>query len=355
MKHGAIDFLEKPVDEGALLDAVIRAVARGRAWREARAGREAATRRLATLTPREREVFSQVALGKPNKRIAAELGTTEKTIKVHRGRVMQKLGGELGGGPGPARAAGRIRSPAEPSPGRSRAPPPRLATSGTPRWGEWRGASGGHARRSHSARSRRGGSSSGSSVSLKVPQCMATKRARAEVVERLHRLLGVHVLLAHEPARGRRRRWAAAPRRARGSAGRSPGSPRSRRCRPSGRRARRALDHEAAPERLVGVVEAAAAPVLGGDEGARCTAAHVRASSHQSSSVHGQRAFEAGARAEAGDDRGAHRAERGQVQVVVVVVGHERGVDGRQLLDGEPGAGVAADDAARCAAPARGR
>jgi len=91
MKHGAVDFLEKPVDEGALLDAVIRAVARGRAWREARAAREAASLRLATLTPREREVFSLVALGKPNKRIAAELGTTEKTIKVHRGRVMQKL------------------------------------------------------------------------------------------------------------------------------------------------------------------------------------------------------------------------------------------------------------------------
>jgi FixJ family two-component response regulator len=75
MKEGAID-------------------ARGRAWREARAVREEATSRLATLTPREREVFSLVALGKPNKRIAAELGTTEKTIKVHRGRVMSKLGAE---------------------------------------------------------------------------------------------------------------------------------------------------------------------------------------------------------------------------------------------------------------------
>ena len=92
MKHGAVDFLEKPVEDGPLLDAVIRAVARGRAWRDARAAREAASRRLATLTPREREVFSLVTLGKPNKRIAAELGTTEKTIKVHRGRVMQKLG-----------------------------------------------------------------------------------------------------------------------------------------------------------------------------------------------------------------------------------------------------------------------
>jgi FixJ family two-component response regulator len=94
MKAGAIDFLEKPLEDGPLLDAVIRAVARGRAWREARAVREEASGRLATLTPREREVFSLVALGKPNKRIAAELGTTEKTIKVHRGRVMAKLGAE---------------------------------------------------------------------------------------------------------------------------------------------------------------------------------------------------------------------------------------------------------------------
>lgn len=94
MKAGAIDFLEKPVDDGALLDAVIRAVARGRSWREARAVREEASNLLATLTPREREVFSLVALGKPNKRIAAELGTTEKTIKVHRGRVMAKLGAD---------------------------------------------------------------------------------------------------------------------------------------------------------------------------------------------------------------------------------------------------------------------
>jgi len=94
MKAGAIDFLEKPVEAGPLLDAVIRAVARGQAWREARTVREEATSRLATLTPREREVFALVALGKPNKQIASELGTTEKTIKVHRGRVMSKLGAD---------------------------------------------------------------------------------------------------------------------------------------------------------------------------------------------------------------------------------------------------------------------
>jgi len=94
MKLGAIDFLEKPVDDGTLLEAIIRAVARGRMWREARNATESAARRLASLTRREREVFALVALGNPNKRIAAQLGTTEKTIKVHRGRVMQKLGAD---------------------------------------------------------------------------------------------------------------------------------------------------------------------------------------------------------------------------------------------------------------------
>ncbi|MGZ3479848.1 MAG: response regulator transcription factor [Myxococcaceae bacterium] len=94
MKNGAIDFLQKPVDAGPLLDAIIRALARGRGWREARVNAETAARQLAALTPREREVFSLVALGKPNKRIAAEIGTTEKTVKVHRGRVMHKLGAE---------------------------------------------------------------------------------------------------------------------------------------------------------------------------------------------------------------------------------------------------------------------
>jgi len=91
MKHGAIDFLTKPVDPGPLLDAVIRAVARARAWREAAATRSEAADRLASLTRRELEVFDQVVLGKPNKRIAVELGTSEKTVKVHRGRVMHKL------------------------------------------------------------------------------------------------------------------------------------------------------------------------------------------------------------------------------------------------------------------------
>jgi FixJ family two-component response regulator len=79
------------VEPGPLLDAVIRAVARARAWREAAATRSEAADRLASLTRRELEVFDQVVLGKPNKRIAVELGTSEKTVKVHRGRVMHKL------------------------------------------------------------------------------------------------------------------------------------------------------------------------------------------------------------------------------------------------------------------------
>lgn len=91
MKHGAVDFLVKPVDVGPLLEAVIRAVARGRGWREAAAIRAEAAGRLASLTRRELEVFGQVVQGKPNKRIAVELGTSEKTVKVHRGRVMHKL------------------------------------------------------------------------------------------------------------------------------------------------------------------------------------------------------------------------------------------------------------------------
>ncbi len=91
MRHGAIDFLLKPVDEGPLLEAVIRAIARSRSWREAAARRAEAVDLLASLTRREREVLGQVVLGKANKHIAEELGTSEKTVKVHRGRVMHKL------------------------------------------------------------------------------------------------------------------------------------------------------------------------------------------------------------------------------------------------------------------------
>lgn len=92
MKGGAIDFLEKPVDADALLGAVMRGLAQEAEWRRAREGIDQAARLIDRLTRREQEVMRHVAQGKSNKEIAAELGTSEKTIKVHRGRVMHKLG-----------------------------------------------------------------------------------------------------------------------------------------------------------------------------------------------------------------------------------------------------------------------
>jgi FixJ family two-component response regulator len=92
MKRGAIDFLLKPVDEAELLDAIDRAVERDRQERRARAERAEAARRLESLTPRERQVFELVVTGLLNKQIAGDLGTTEQTVKVHRARVMQKMG-----------------------------------------------------------------------------------------------------------------------------------------------------------------------------------------------------------------------------------------------------------------------
>ena len=92
MREGAVDFLEKPADPGALLDAVARAVSRGGVAMARRAQREEVTGRLALLTPREREVFDAVVQGWPNKQVAARLGIALKTVKVHRGRVMQKMG-----------------------------------------------------------------------------------------------------------------------------------------------------------------------------------------------------------------------------------------------------------------------
>jgi FixJ family two-component response regulator len=91
MKGGAVDFLSKPVKDTDLLRAIAQAIAR--AYRD-RAGRkeiEDIQRREENLTPRERQVMALVASGMPNKRIAFELGTVEKTIKVHRARVMEKM------------------------------------------------------------------------------------------------------------------------------------------------------------------------------------------------------------------------------------------------------------------------
>lgn len=91
MKAGAADFLTKPVEEDRLLQAVSRAVERSAAAQEADRERIAFLARLARLTPRERQVGALVIQGLLNKQIAGELGTAEKTVKVHRARVMEKL------------------------------------------------------------------------------------------------------------------------------------------------------------------------------------------------------------------------------------------------------------------------
>jgi FixJ family two-component response regulator len=91
IKAGADDFLIKPVKSDELLPAIERALARHRMVLEGK--RELGVRqgRLATLTPRERQVFSLIVRGKKNKQIALELGATERTIKAHRRKVMEKM------------------------------------------------------------------------------------------------------------------------------------------------------------------------------------------------------------------------------------------------------------------------
>jgi FixJ family two-component response regulator len=92
MRNGAVDFLLKPFDDAELIAAVTRALERGAEYLRARAEHRAARAKIEMLTPREFEVLRLVIEGLLNKQIAAELRTAEKTIKVHRGRVMQKLG-----------------------------------------------------------------------------------------------------------------------------------------------------------------------------------------------------------------------------------------------------------------------
>ena len=91
MKYGAVDFLEKPFDDQTLLDAIHRALASAAERRRSESLRADAQARLARLTPREREVMLHVVAGLANKQIAHRLGTTEQTVKVHRGRVMDKM------------------------------------------------------------------------------------------------------------------------------------------------------------------------------------------------------------------------------------------------------------------------
>jgi FixJ family two-component response regulator len=92
MKAGAVDFLTKPVKREALFSAVVRAAKVDALSRLKRDESKSIGDRLATLTHREREVLEYVIAGRLNKQIAASLGTVEKTVKVHRGRMMSKLG-----------------------------------------------------------------------------------------------------------------------------------------------------------------------------------------------------------------------------------------------------------------------
>ena len=91
MKGGAVDFLTKPVNDEQLLAAVHAALQEDRAARQSRAELEDILSRLNSLTPREREVLLHVVSGQLNKQTAAALGTAEKTVKVHRSRVMEKM------------------------------------------------------------------------------------------------------------------------------------------------------------------------------------------------------------------------------------------------------------------------
>ena len=91
MKAGAVDFLPKPVNDTVLLGAIDQAMIRAARVRAERREMDDAQQRMETLTAREREVMPLVARGLPNKVIAFELGTVEKTIKVHRARIMQKM------------------------------------------------------------------------------------------------------------------------------------------------------------------------------------------------------------------------------------------------------------------------
>ena len=94
MKAGAVDFLPKPIKDADLLAAIKQALARAMRQDAQRAELKEIRNRIATLTPREHEVLQHVVSGQLNKQIAFDLGTVEKTVKVHRARVMQKMGVE---------------------------------------------------------------------------------------------------------------------------------------------------------------------------------------------------------------------------------------------------------------------
>jgi FixJ family two-component response regulator len=91
MKGGAIEFLTKPFRDQDLLDAIYQGLARDRAWLENEKATVVLRTRFDTLSPREREVMALVVTGRLNKQIAADIGISEITVKVHRSQVMRKM------------------------------------------------------------------------------------------------------------------------------------------------------------------------------------------------------------------------------------------------------------------------
>jgi two-component system response regulator FixJ len=92
MQAGAFDFLQKPFRDQQLIDCIQRALEKDRASRAELDERSRIQERLGSLTPREREVLTLVTSGKPNKIMAADLGVSQRTVEIHRARVMEKMG-----------------------------------------------------------------------------------------------------------------------------------------------------------------------------------------------------------------------------------------------------------------------
>jgi FixJ family two-component response regulator len=92
MRHGAVDFMQKPFSDKDLVDRIQLAMAADRRNREAIGAKDQIRARIATLTPRERQVLDLVTQGKSNKVIAGDLGASQRTVEIHRSHVMEKMG-----------------------------------------------------------------------------------------------------------------------------------------------------------------------------------------------------------------------------------------------------------------------